>query len=572
MANNHSHPAGQRRLLAGPLVFINNLHVMISYNRNGIELVLVILIALTQTYGQSFEDHSSSQSSSKNVLLNNIDSVIDFGRALLGKPYKHIAPEGNVLDCSGFVGYVYGHNGIDLPMTSCSLARFSEKIALSEVKKGDLMFFRGGNIESEKVDHVSIVTFVEGDKIDMIHSCQRGIIEENYNNNRYYTSRLLFIGQLPQTSSLDSLLIKSHKTKYDSMTVTPHSLETIKYPIDTIIIKEPQDNNTAQPEPKTIKIIGVGDIMLGTNFPNSSYLPPNDGKYILEPVKEIISKGDVSFGNLEGVILTGKGNVKKCSNPEVCYAFKMPDHYVDYLVETGFNLLSIANNHVRDFGNVGTANTMGVLNEKRIPHAGLEECPYTTFEKEGVTYGFAAFAPNTGTIQINDYANAREIISHLDTISDIVIVSFHGGAEGSRMKHITRKTEMFLGENRGNPYEFSRMAIDAGADVVFGHGPHVTRAIDIYKGRFIAYSLGNFATYGRFNLSGPNGISPIIELNVGIDGRFISGKIYSIKQLGEGGPKIDEQNRALKEIQELTRMDIPECILNILPDGTIIKY
>jgi poly-gamma-glutamate capsule biosynthesis protein CapA/YwtB (metallophosphatase superfamily) len=299
-------------------------------------------------------------------------------------------------------------------------------------------------------------------------------------------------------------------------------------------------------------------------------LPANDGKDLLQPVKDILMKGDVTFGNLEGVLLTGKGNVKNCSNPDVCYAFKMPDHYIDNLVEVGFNLLSIANNHIRDFGSMGTANTLRILNEAGIAHAGLEECPYTTFKKDDVKYGFAAFAPNTGTIKINDYTNARRIISHLDSISDIVIISFHGGAEGSAMKHITRKTEIFLGENRGNPYEFARMAIDAGADVVLGHGPHVTRAIDVYKGRFIAYSLGNFATYGRFNLSGPNGIAPIIELTLSCDGTFISGKIYSTKQLGEGGPLIDKENRALKEIQELMRTDIPESILNIESDGYII--
>jgi hypothetical protein len=99
------------------------------------------------------------------------------------------------------------------------------------------------------------------------------------------------------------------------------------------------------------------------------------------------------------------------------------------------------------------------------------------------------------------------------------------------MKHITCKTEIFLGENRGNPYEFARMAIDAGADVVLGHGPHVIRAIDVYKGRFIAYSLGNFATYGRFNLSGSNGIAPIIEIDVDNNGKFLRGKIHAYKQI-----------------------------------------
>jgi poly-gamma-glutamate capsule biosynthesis protein CapA/YwtB (metallophosphatase superfamily) len=172
-------------------------------------------------------------------------------------------------------------------------------------------------------------------------------------------------------------------------------------------------------------------------------------------------------------------------------------------------------------------------------------------------------------VSINDYAQARRIISHLDSISDIVIISFHGGAEGPTKKHITREKEIYLGENRGNPYEFSRIAIDAGADVIFGHGPHVTRAIDLYKGRFIAYSMGNFATFGRFNLKGPNGIGPVISLIVDNQGRFISGKIISTRQLGQGGPVLDAQNKAIEEIKTLTETDIPDCLLNIHSDGTI---
>jgi poly-gamma-glutamate capsule biosynthesis protein CapA/YwtB (metallophosphatase superfamily) len=311
--------------------------------------------------------------------------------------------------------------------------------------------------------------------------------------------------------------------------------------------------------------------MLGTNFPNAGYLPPNDGKDMLAAVKGILQTGDITFGNLEGVLLTDDGPVKKCSDPSVCYAFKTPDHYINYFLEAGFNLLSVANNHVNDFGEVGVRNTLRVLQEAGIPHAGLKSVPYTTFEKEGVKFGFAAFAPNSGTIPLNDYANAKKIIAHLDSISDLVIVSFHGGAEGAAMRHITRKTETFLGENRGNPYEFARMVIDAGADVVLGHGPHVTRALDTYKNRLIVYSMGNFATYGRFNLSGPNGISPIIEVEMTKNGEFIRGKIHSTMQVGKGIPALDESQRVLKEIQQLTAQDIPESILEINEDGTFFQ-
>ena len=522
-----------------------------------------------QIFGQSYDDNFSKQKNSQNGTSDKTNVLIDFGKTLLGKPYKYITSEGQVLDCSGFVSYIHGYSGIELPKSSASIASLVEKISLSEIKKGDLMFFKGRNINSKLVGHLSIVTSVEGDLIEMMHSTSRGILIEVYQRNNYYTSRFLFAGRLPQDYLNDAF--QNIIDESNGSIELSDSIQTDQRHNHTILENYFEDSDNTKSQPKTVKLIGVGDLMLGTNYPNSSYLPPNDGKDLLQPVKDILIKGDVTFGNLEGVLLTGEGNVKKCSNPNVCYAFKMPDHYIDYLVDVGFNLLSIANNHIRDFGSVGTANTLRILNEAGINNAGLEECPYTTFEKDNIKYGFAAFAPNTGTIKINDYANAKKIISHLDSISDIVIISFHGGAEGSAMKHITRKTEIFLGENRGNPYEFARMAIDAGADVVLGHGPHVTRAMDIYKDRFIAYSLGNFATYGRFNLLGTNGIAPIIELNLSINGTFISGKIYSTKQLGEGGPLIDEQNRALKEIQELTRTDIPECILNIESDGTITK-
>ena len=327
------------------------------------------------------------------------------------------------------------------------------------------------------------------------------------------------------------------------------------------------NKESVQTEP--IQIVGVGDMMLGTNYPSVSYLPPNEGQDLLKEVSPILRNADVAFGNLEGVILSGTGTVKRCNNPALCYAFKSPDEYVQLYSEAGFDVLSMANNHVGDFGDIGRENTTRLLTENGIAFAGLISKPMDTLSIKGIKYGFCAFSPNNGTMQINDYKAVKEIVEHLDSTCDIVIVSFHGGAEGSKYRHITRKTEYFLGENRGNPYEFARLCIDAGADVIFGHGPHVTRAIDCYKNRFIAYSMGNFATYGRFNLQGVNGLAPIIELNVDKNGVFLSGKIVSTIQLGEGGPLLDEQNRVLQEIIELTEQDLPDCPIKIDETGSI---
>jgi len=324
---------------------------------------------------------------------------------------------------------------------------------------------------------------------------------------------------------------------------------------------------------KLISIIGVGDMMLGTNYPASpNYLPPNkDCKPLLKDVKSILLDADLTFGNCEGVFSNDIRYARSCGSSKNCYRFSMPEKFADCFVESGFDVVSIGNNHVGDLGEYGRKNTVKVLSDKGIYFAGLTSCPYTIFEKNGIKYGFTAFAPNEGTNRITNLKKARQIVKLLDSLSDIVIVSFHGGAEGSKYQHVTRKTETFLGQNRGNVYEFAHLVIDAGADVVFGHGPHVTRAVDIYKNRFIIYSLGNFVTYRRFNLSGANGLAPIVKVFVDQEGNFNEAKVYSVQQYENKGPALDSQNRALKKIQELTKYDFPELKIDISDDGIIKK-
>lgn len=336
-------------------------------------------------------------------------------------------------------------------------------------------------------------------------------------------------------------------------------------------VPPPAADTTRQPLRDSITVLGVGDIMLGTDFPSARYLPPDDGAHLLKPVTAFIQEADVAFGNLEGTFLSGDHPGKKCRDTLVCYAFKMPEHYVGHLQEAGFDVLSVANNHINDFGEKGSRNTAEVLRRAGLHHAGLTACPTAVFRVHDLTIGFTAFAPNTGTLPFNDHAAAARIVRGLDSVCDIVVVSFHGGAEGATMTRVTRQDEHFVGENRGNPYRFARAVIDAGADIVFGHGPHVTRAIDLYRDRLICYSLGNFATYGRFNLAGISGVAPMVRVAVNRRGEFKSALIRSIHQPGEGGPVPDAQQRALREITRLTRSDIPETPLEISPDGLVRK-
>lgn len=321
----------------------------------------------------------------------------------------------------------------------------------------------------------------------------------------------------------------------------------------------------------TVTTIGVGDIMLGTNFPDSSYLPPDSGRQVLAGVRHILQDADLTFGNLEGVLLNSGGTQKHCNNPDVCYLFRMPEYLSGHLKDAGFDLMSTANNHAGDFGDEGRLNTMRTLDSLGIKHAGLLQQPFVLFVHGGVRWGMAAFSPNVGTQSINELEAAQQIVSQLDTLADIVIVSFHGGAEGNKYQHVTRETEEFYGENRGNVYNFSHLMVDAGADIVFGHGPHVTRAVEVYYDRFIAYSLGNFATYARFNLRNENGLAPIVKVYTGPQGQFFKAEVIPVIQIGEGIPIVDEEKRVIKILQNLTSEDFPEVPLQITDEGTIFQ-
>ena len=333
----------------------------------------------------------------------------------------------------------------------------------------------------------------------------------------------------------------------------------------------------AQPslhQPKdTIQVVAVGDIMLGTIFPNGEFLPPNnDCSPSFSMVKTYFANADVVFGNLEGALTDSKEGVKTCNNPDVCYVFGMPTKFAQCLSDAGFNLISIANNHLGDFGQKGRESTVQTLRSAGIHYAGLLSCPTAEFEKDGVQYGFCAFAPNMGTMDVRNIPAAQELVRQLKERCDVVIVSFHAGAEGRTAQHVTRKTETFLGENRGNVYEFAHKMIDAGADILLGHGPHVTRAVEIYKNRFIAYSMGNFSTYRRVNVEGVNGLAPIFRIYTTRDGTFLKALITPTWQpMADRTPRYDPDKRVIKVIQDLTKADFPEVKMGITDDGWVTK-
>ena len=336
---------------------------------------------------------------------------------------------------------------------------------------------------------------------------------------------------------------------------------------------EPADSSatekveSAKVLPDTLTIAMCGDIMMGTTYP-SRQLPPNDGKDLFRDTKDITLRADLAVGNLEGTLCDG-GNSTKGSGPN-SYSFRTPTSYGVNLKDAGYDFMSQANNHANDFGDTGIKSTEKVLDEQGIKYAGISgRVESAIVERNGVKYGLCAFGHNRYTLKHKDIATVKRILADLRPKCDILVVSFHGGAEGKDKTHLPQGTETFLGEDRGALRDFAHLCIDNGADVIYGHGPHVTRCVEVYKNHFIAYSLGNFCTPYGINVSGISGHAPVVEIQINSKGEFLQGKIHSFIQQKGVGPRLDTTNSVARQMKSLTESDIKNPTFTIDNEGNI---
>ena len=314
-----------------------------------------------------------------------------------------------------------------------------------------------------------------------------------------------------------------------------------------------------------LQIVAVGDIMMGTNFPDDRRAP-DDGISLLKAMTPILRDADITFGNLEGVLLDGGEAAKKCKSSASCYVFRSPPYYAKYLKTAGFDVLSLANNHARDFGEEGRSASMQALDMAGLYHSGRVD-DVAQWQVKGLTVTWIAYAPFGGSHDLLDIPLAIKQIQELSETSDLVFVSIHAGAEGKEVSHVPFKNEMFYSEDRGDVVKFSHAVIDAGADLVIGHGPHVPRAMELYKNRLIAYSLGNFLTYQGIRITGKNGLAPVLKVALSSEGEFKQGQIISARQYRPQGTLLDKKGEAARVIQKLTEEDFPDTSIIFLKEG-----
>jgi hypothetical protein len=212
---------------------------------------------------------------------------------------------------------------------------------------------------------------------------------------------------------------------------------------------------------------------------------------------------------------------------------------------------------------------MDAIAAQGMHHSGREG-DFASMEYGGLNIAFLAYAVTKNSNMMLDYELAFTSIGQFAATHDLVVVSFHGGAEGTNATHVPFAEEEYYDEPRGDVVWFARGAVDAGADLVIGHGPHVVRGMERYNDRLIAYSLGNFATYYGISVTGIKGIAPILTATLDGNGVFVDGQITSTIQLRPAGPSLDEKQRALKLIRSLSIDDFSNPGLHFQSDGSVI--
>jgi hypothetical protein len=242
------------------------------------------------------------------------------------------------------------------------------------------------------------------------------------------------------------------------------------------------------------------------------------------------------------------------------------------LVEAGFTHMNLANNHANDLGPAGRASTEQVLQGLGVRLYGpLGRITVDTIRRGDslTTVALVGFTTYPYAYNLLDIERSAAVVDSIRPLVDLLVVTFHGGAEGARALRTGEAAESLGREPRGDLRRWARAVIDAGADGVIGHGPHVLRGMEFYRGRLIAYSLGNFATYRGFNLTGPLGVTGVLQLEFSGDRTLRSARLIPMKQLPREGPAPDPDNTAIHLVRRLSAQDFGATAAAISESGEI---
>lgn len=268
----------------------------------------------------------------------------------------------------------------------------------------------------------------------------------------------------------------------DPKATAQEEIDTSQVEVTNLVINTKEAKSD---EPIQITVSSMGDCTLGTdeNFnPSTSfnaYYNAQGPDYFFKNVRSILEEDDLSIINLEGTFTNSDQRQEKT------FAFKADPEYVSILTGSSIEAANLANNHSRDYGEESYTDTVETLEQAGIASFGYDQVDI--LEVNGVKVGL------TGIYELAEHLDKQEevrtnIAALKEAGAQVIIVNFHWGIEKEYLPNDTQKT-------------LAHLAIDEGADLVIGHHPHVLQGIERYKGKYIAYSLGNFSFGGNSNPS-----------------------------------------------------------------------
>lgn len=325
----------------------------------------------------------------------------------------------------------------------------------------------------------------------------------------------------------------------------------------------------------TVRVCAGGDVTLGTNLDtawvhqHSPLYPPDS---LVAPLVPLFGSADIILFNAEGAFGDDSVSEDKCTTrarlhrkgrpkPSAhCFALRQPASAAMALRKLGDSattvVANVANNHAHDAGDDGFLHSVHLLRQAGLLVTGADTIPTLAVTKRGDTIavlGFSAWSsPGVG-----DLAAVGRLVAAAHARYGRVIVTAHMGAEGASAQRTGDSTEHYVGEDRGNPVAFAHAAIDAGAWLVIGHGPHVLRAAEWRDSALVFYSLGNLVNYGPFNLAEPRNSGVVVCATLDSAGASANVIVEPTTQLSEGRVRADSSGRARVLLDSLSGLDFP---------------
>ena len=283
---------------------------------------------------------------------------------------------------------------------------------------------------------------------------------------------------------------------------------------------------------------------------------------LVAPLHPLVHGADIVLLNAESAIGDGPIDDAKCTPPrKFCYAMRAPPTAAAALramADSGAIVVAnVANNHVHDAGAAGFLTTLAWLDSAGVRVTGADTEPtlaITAADDTIAILGFSAWS-DPG---VRDLETVQRLVARAVARYGRVVVTAHLGAEGKDAQRTVDSLEHFVGEDRGNPVAFAHAAVDGGAMLVIGHGPHVLRAAEWRNGALILYSMGNLINYGPFGLREPMDRGAIVCATLDSVGRPSAVRLLPTFQPVPGRVVVDHTRRARVLVDSLSRLDFPK--------------